>query len=58
MYGKPGNSGENSNGTVHTFRGITFLPVPTETTEIFLPLFGLPVPGFMSKESEKFTVIL
>ena len=24
----------------------------------FLPLFGLPVPGFMSKESEKFTVIL
>ena len=26
MYGKPGNSGENSNGTVHTFRGITFYP--------------------------------
>ena len=30
MYGKPGNSGENSNGTVHPrgnlFLGITFLP--------------------------------
>ena len=36
LYGKPGNPGENSNGTVHpsgncpekrnTFRGITFFP--------------------------------
>ena len=26
VYGKPENSGENSNGTVHTFRGITFYP--------------------------------
>lgn len=46
LYRKPGNSEENSNGIVHpggsfsgkksnTFRGINFLPVFSETTEIF-----------------------
>ena len=46
MYRKPGNSEENSNEIVHpggnfsgkksnTFRGINFLPVFSETTEIF-----------------------
>ena len=66
FYGKPGNSEENSNGMVHP--GGNFLvkksylfPVFTETTknENFLyHLFGLPVPGFNSRESEKFTSIL
>ena len=65
---KTGNSGENSNGTVHpfsgkksnTFRRYYLFPIFTETSEIFctFSLFGLLVPGFMSKESEKFTGIL
>ena len=67
---KPGNSGENSTGTVqtgencpeksNTFRGITFYPFFfSRNDRIFLyHLFGLPVPGFRSRESEKFTGIL
>ena len=46
LYGKPGNSGENSNETDHpggnfplkkgnTFRGIPFFSLLTETSEIF-----------------------
>ena len=69
MYGKPGNSGENSNETVRPggkFSGkkeylsrYYLFPILTEN---FLTeedhLFGLPVPGLMSRESEKFTGIL
>ena len=38
LYGKPGNSGKNSNGTVHPSGNFTkyyLFPVFTETTEIF-----------------------
>ena len=55
---KPEIPGENSNGTVHTFRGITFYPFLPKRPKFSYHLFGLPVPGFMSKESEKFTGIL
>ena len=69
LYGKPGNSGENSTGTVHpggNFPEKTvylsryyLFPVFTETTEIFCTyhLLGLLVPGFMSRESENFSGI-
>ena len=60
LYGKPENSGENSNGTVHpggnypekrnTFRGITFFPFLPNDRNFLYHLFGLPVPGFMSRE--------
>ena len=67
MYGKPGNSGENSNGTVppggnfpeksNTFRGITFSRFYRNDRNFLYHLFGLLVPGFMSRESENFTDI-
>ena len=51
MYGKPGNSGENSNGTVHpggnfpensnTFRGVTFLPFLPNRPKFFVPFVWL-----------------
>ena len=51
MYGKPGNSGENSNGTAHpggnfpensnTFRGITFLPFLPKRPKFFVPFVWL-----------------
>ena len=47
LYGKPGNSGENSNGTVYsggnfpgknnTFRGITFFPFLPKQREYSVP---------------------
>ena len=47
LYGKPGNSGENSNGTVYsggnfpgknnTFRGITFFPFLPKQPEYSVP---------------------
>ena len=47
LYGKPGNSGENSNGTVHpveifrkkgnTFRGITFFPFLPKRPKFSVP---------------------
>ena len=68
LYGKPENSGQNSNGTVHsggnypeksnTFRGITFFPFLLNDRNFLYHLFGLPEPGFMSRESEKFSAIL
>ena len=50
LYGKPGNSGENSNGVVHPgghfsgkgniFRDVTFFPaLLKEMTEIFCTIF-------------------
>ena len=49
LYGKPGNSGENSNGTVYsggnfpgknnTFRGITFFPFLPKQPEYSVPFF-------------------
>ena len=43
----------------NTFRGIAFFRFFNEMSEIFLyHLFGLPVPVFKSRESEKFTDIL
>ena len=41
-----------------TFRGITFSPFLPKRPNFLYHLFGLPVPGFMSRESEKFTGIL
>ena len=51
MYRKPGNSGENSNGTVHpggnfpekrnTFRGITFFPFLPKRLKFFVPFVWL-----------------
>ena len=68
MYGKPGNSGGNSNGTVHhggnfpeksnSFRGITFFAFLPYDQNFLYHLFGLLVPGFILRESEKFTSIL
>ena len=69
LHGKPRNSVENSNGTVHPggnfpekkeyFSRHNLFLIFTETTEIFLyHLFGLLVPRFMSRESKKLTGIL
>ena len=71
LYGKPGNSGENSNGKffpveifrkkVIPFEPSTVLPFShSYQNDLNFPyhLFGLLVPGFMSRESEKFTGIL
>ena len=55
---KSRDSGENSNGTVHTFLGITFYTLLPKRPKFSYHLFGLPVPGFMLKEGEKFTGIL
>ena len=65
MYGKSGNFGENSNGTVHasgnfpeksnTFQGITFFLSYRNNQNFLYHLFGLPVPGFMSRRSEIFS---
>ena len=52
LYGKPGNSGENSNGTVHpgglfpekksnTFRGITFFPLSPKRPKFSVPFVGI-----------------
>ena len=51
MYGKPGNSGENSKGTVHpgglfpeksnTFRGITFFPLSPKRPKFSVPFVGI-----------------
>jgi len=49
-----GNFPEKSN----TFRVITFFAFLPKRPEFSYHLFGLPVPGFMSRESEKFTGIL
>ena len=40
------------------FRGITFSRYYRNERNFLFHLFGLPVPGFMSSESEKFTGIL
>ena len=68
---KSGNSGKNSNGTVHpsgmfsekngyTFGCITFFsPAFIVTTDIFCTIFfRLQEPGFLWRESERFTGIL
>ena len=68
LYGKPGNSWENSNGTGHpggNFTGKKVIPFEVLPSSRFYRndrnflyhLFGLLVPVFMSKESEKFTGI-
>ena len=52
MYGKPGNSGENSNGTVHsggnisvkkrnTSLGITFFPFLPKRPKFSVPVVGI-----------------
>ena len=69
LYGKSGNSRENSNGTVHpgrNFRGKKVIPFEALHFSRFYRgdrsflyhLFGLLVPGFMSRERENFTGIL
>ena len=69
LYGKPGNSGENSNGTVYpggNFPGKKIIPFEVlpfsrfcrNNRNILYHFFVLPVPGFKSRESEKFTCIL
>ena len=65
MYGKPENSGENSNGTVHPggkkvipFEVLPFSRSYRNDQNFLYHLFGLPVPGFMSRKSEKFIGIL
>ena len=70
LYGKPGNFGENSNETVHpggdfpeksnTFRGtqVPFSRSYRNDRNFLYHLFGLPVSGFMSRESENFFGIL
>ena len=67
MYGKPGNSVENLNGTVHpggnfpekinTLPGITVFPFLPKRPKFSVPFVSLN-PGFISRESEKFTGIL
>ena len=42
----------------NTFRGITFFRFSRNNRNFLYHLFGLLVPGFMSRESEKFTSIL
>ena len=68
LYGKPKNSGENSNGTVHPGGNFPEKVIPFEVLpfsrfyrndrNFLYHLFGLPAPGFMSRESEKLTGIL
>ena len=69
LYGRPGNSGENSNGAVHPggkfpekkvipFEVLPFPRFYRNDRNFLYHLFGLLVPGFMSRESEKFTGIL
>ena len=69
LYGKPGNSGENSNGTAHSggnfpekkvipFEVFPFPRFYRNDRNFLYHLFRLLVPGFMSRESEKFTGIL
>ena len=69
LYGKPGNSGENSNGTAHSggnfpekkvipFEVFPFPRFYRNDRNFLYHLFRLLVPGFMSRESEKFTSIL
>ena len=69
LYGKPGNSGENSNGTVYpggNFLGKKIIPFDVlpfsrfcrNNRNILYHFFVLPVPGFKSRESHKFTCIL
>ena len=69
LYGKPGNSGENSNGTVHPggnfprkkvipFEVLPFSRFYRNGRNFLYHLSGLLVPGFLSRESEKFTGIL
>ena len=59
-------SGENSNGTVQPggnfpekkvipFEVIPFYPFYRNDRNFLYHLFGLPLPGFKSRESEKFT---
>ena len=66
LYGKPGKFGENSNGTVHPggnfpekqvirFEVLLFSRSYRNDRNLLYHLFGLPVPGFLSGESEKFT---
>ena len=68
LYGKPGNSGENSNGTVYpggNFPGKKIIPFEVllfsrfcrNNRNILYHFFVLPVPSFKSRESEKFTCI-
>ena len=42
----------------NTFWGITFFPFLLKQLKFSVSLFGLLVPDFMSRESEKFTSIL
>ena len=69
LYGKEGNSGENLNGTVHSggnfpekkvmpFKVLLFYRFYRNDQNFLYHLFGSLVPGFMSRESEKFTGIL
>ena len=38
----------------NSFRGITFFSFLPKRPKFSVPLVGLPVPGFMSRESENF----
>ena len=69
LYGKTGNSGEKSNGTVLScwkfsgkkvipFEVLPFSRFQRNNRNFLYHLFGLPVSGFKSRESEKFTGIL
>ena len=68
MFGKPENSGENSNRTVNPGGNFRKKVIPFEVLpfsrsyrndqNFLYNLFGLPVQGFMSREVEKFTGIL
>ena len=66
LYGKSGNFGEISNGTVHSggnfsekqvirFEVLLFSRSYRNDRNLLYHLFGLPVPSFFSRESEKFT---
>ena len=67
LYGKPGNSGENSKGTVHPggnfsekkvlhFEVLPFYRFYRHDRNVLYHLSGLLVPGCISRESEKFIV--
>ena len=69
LEGKPGNSGENSYATVHRggnffrekvipFEVLPFSRFYRNDQNFLYHLFGLPVPGSKSRESENFTGIL
>ena len=64
MYGKPGNYGQNSTGTVQPgrnfpqkkvipFKVLPFARFYRNDRNFLHHMFGLPVPGFMSREKRK-----